>query len=72
VDMISVRATSGERALVIGKYLNPKTLITYEQALDTAGDSFVKIQYLLTRRIKLDYRYGQDQSGLDLNWSLDY
>lgn len=76
VDMFSVQSGTGpeaRQALIVGKYLSRKILLQYEQALEEAGDIFVNIEYLLSQRLKLETHFGlDDQSGVEINWGLDY
>ena len=75
VDMITLNPGSGpegESSVVVGKYLNPKTLLKYEQALDSAAGFFVTLQYTLTETITLETIAGTWQSGGEISWSKDY
>ncbi|HET9234101.1 MAG TPA: translocation/assembly module TamB domain-containing protein, partial [Candidatus Eisenbacteria bacterium] len=75
VDMITLNpgaGPEGESSVIVGKYLNPKTLLKYEQALDSAAGFFVTLQYTLTETITLETIAGTWQSGGEISWSKDY
>ncbi len=74
VDML--RFTAGEtggRALMVGKYLNRRTLLRYEQSLQSEQVFSLGLEYWLARRFKLETSFSRaTQSGLDLKWSRNY
>lgn len=75
VDLVSVQPTSQGTgsALVIGKYLSPRILLQYEQAIQSTEDFLVNLEYLLTRSLRVETFYGrQSQSGAELNWISEY
>jgi translocation and assembly module TamB len=76
VDMISYDEAgdrSGRSALTIGKYLNPRTLVKYEQIIDREIAYLLRLEYALTQAIKVETAFGQGTaSGVDLLWSRDY
>ena len=75
VDLVSVQPTSQGtgNALVIGKYLSPRILLKYEQAIQSSADFLVNLEYLLTRRLRVETFYGrQSQSGAEINWISEY
>ena len=74
VDLIRIETgSSGGSTLVLGKYLSPRLLLQYEQALDDAGAFFVNLEYLLTRRLRVESLVGrEDNSGIQLNWIREY
>ena len=75
VDMISLNpggGPEGENSLVVGKYLSPRALLKYEQALDSAAGFFVTLEYTLTQTITLQTIAGTWQSGAEISWSKDY
>ena len=75
VDLVSVQPTSQGTgsALVIGKYISPRILLKYEQAIQSTEDFLVNVEYLLTRHLRLETFYGQQsQSGAELNWISEY
>jgi len=75
VDMITVNpggGPEGENSVVVGKYLNSRTLLKYEQALDSAAGFFVTLEYTLTQTITLQTIAGTWQSGAEISWSKDY
>jgi autotransporter translocation and assembly factor TamB len=76
VDMLQINpAGSGQEgasSVTVGKYLSPRTLLKYEQALDSGAGFFVTLQYLLTRTITLETLVGTRQSGAQVNWIKDY
>jgi hypothetical protein len=76
VDLVSIGQGTGEEAgtsLTIGKYLSPKVLLKYEQALKDRARFFVNLEYFLTRHFKIETLIGhQNQSAIELNWTSDY
>jgi len=75
VDMITLNpggGPEGENSVVVGKYLSPKALLKYEQALDSAAGFFVTLEYTLTQTITLQTIAGTWQSGAEISWSKDY
>ncbi len=76
VDLVSVQQGSqpnSGNALVIGKYLSPRILLKYEQALQSSADFLVNLEYLLTRHLRLETFYGpRSQSGVEFNWISEY
>jgi autotransporter translocation and assembly factor TamB len=76
VDMVTIRpsnADSRRSALVIGKYLSRRALVKYEQALESAADFFINLEYFLSSSFKLETFIGpQSQSGIEANWSRQF
>jgi autotransporter translocation and assembly factor TamB len=75
VDMITLNpggGPEGENSVVVGKYLSPRALLKYEQALDSAAGFFVTLEYTLTQTITLQTIAGTWQSGAEISWSKDY
>jgi TamB, inner membrane protein subunit of TAM complex len=75
VDMITLNpggGPEGENSVVVGKYLSPRALLKYEQALDSAAGFFVTLQYTLTKTITIETIAGTWQSGAEISWSKDY
>ena len=76
VDIITIQQSTRkpeESALVVGKYLNSRTLIKYEQNLQNTGAYLVNLEYVLTRRFKLETYVDQaTETGIEINWSFDY
>jgi len=76
VDMMSYDETddrSGRSSLTIGKYLNPRTLVKYEQIIDREIAYLLRLEYTLTHSIRVETAFGQGTaSGVDLQWSIDY
>ena len=70
MDMVSVRSGSGSNqgsALVLGKYLNTKTLVKYEQGLSSEGGFLVNLEYSLNEIFKLISIYessGRSSAGV--------
>ncbi len=76
VDVVSITSTGRDNegtALTVGKYLNPRALLSYAQALDPESDSFVSLEYFLRGQFRLESTYGQrGQTSLGFGWSKDY
>jgi len=76
VDLVTIGRGSGEEggtSLTIGKYLSPKVLLKYEQALKDRARFFVNLEYFLTRHFKIETLIGhQSQSAIEFNWTSEY
>lgn len=76
LDMVRIgRGTqdSSSQALMAGKYLSPRVLLSYEQSLEEGDAFFVNLRYWITRDLTLESRLGRsDPSSVQLNWSVDY
>jgi autotransporter translocation and assembly factor TamB len=77
VDVLSIAPKEGtdKSALTVGKYLNPRTMVRYEQVLDQASAFFVHLDYILTEsqewRVHSQISQGE-ASGVDLRWEKDW
>lgn len=75
VDILSVQETTGpqsqtQSALVVGKYLNPKVLVKYQQTLAQGGSILLNLEYYLTRRWTFASVIGWETgSGLEIRWT---
>ena len=75
VDQVQIGSdTLGGSALLLGKFLNPRLLLKYQQSLERSGTYFMTLQYTLNRYFKLITTYGQGEevSGLELRWQRRY
>lgn len=76
VDLVTInQGVRDDQAssLVLGKYLSPKVLLSYEQFLDADSAFRVRLEYDLSRSFDIQTTVGQgDASGIDLLWSRDY
>jgi hypothetical protein len=76
VDLVSVRASrekDTESALVVGKYLTPKLLVMYEQGLRQDSSSYIVMEYLLTRNLRLEtLSSNQNKVGAGISIQRDY
>jgi hypothetical protein len=77
VDIITIQQSTrkpDESALVVGKYLNSRTLIRYEQNLENTGAFLINLEYILPWwGLKLETYVDQaSATGVELNWSKDY
>jgi autotransporter translocation and assembly factor TamB len=77
IDVVSVRSARGAdsegSALVVGKYIRPDLLVTYEQALNQKSTSYVVMEYLLSRYVKLETLYSnQSKTGVGISVEKDY
>ncbi len=76
VDLVSYKPAEGKdeaSSLLIGKYLNPKVMVSYEQVLDRDTAFFVHLHYVLNRYVKVQTSISQGgKSGIELEWSRDY
>lgn len=73
VDMMSIRRAEGtdtQSTLIVGKYLTPRALLKYEQALDSATSFYINLEYMLSQHFKLQTLTGtQGTSGIEVGWS---
>jgi len=73
LDTIEYRQSTAEgeaSSLAVGKYLSPKLLIRYEQSLGEASAFLVKLNYLLSRQLKLETSYeAGGNSGIEVFWT---
>ena len=75
VDQVQIGSDSaGGSTLVLGKYINPRLLLKYNQSLEMSGTYFMTMEYTLSRVFKLISTYGQgeESSGLELRWQRRY
>ncbi len=77
IDVLSVRSARGAgdqgSALVVGKYITPSLLVSYEQALKEKSTSYIVMEYMLTRYVKLETLYGnQSRTGVGVGVEKDY
>ena len=75
VDMVEVGSdSSGESTLMVGKFINPRLMLKYNQSLEKSGTYFLTMEYTLSRIFKLVSTYGQgeEDSGLELQWARRY
>ncbi len=76
VDMFTFQQSTrdpNETALMVGKYLNSKTMLKYEQGLENTANFLINLEYRLTRRFSIETFIDQDsETGLELNWSNEY
>jgi translocation and assembly module TamB len=75
VDMLTINpsgGSSGQSTVVVGKYLDPRTLIKYEQTLQGVSEFFVTLQYRLTNYLTVETLVGATQSGAGVSWTRDY
>jgi len=76
IDLVSIRSGRGdsqENALVVGKYLTPKLLVSYEQGLKEKSTSYIVMEYLLHRSVRVETLYGNDgRSSAGINLQKDY
>ncbi len=76
VDMVTFQQSTRDpkkSALLVGKYLNSRTMIKYEQGLENTTEFLINLEYYLTRRLKLETYIDQaSETGIEINWSKDY
>jgi hypothetical protein len=76
IDLVSIRSGRGndqENALVVGKYLTPKLLVSYEQGLKEKSTSYIVMEYLLRRNVRVETLYGNDgRSSAGIKLQKDY
>ncbi len=59
--------------MIVGKYLNTKTMIKYEQNLEDTSTYLINLEYYLTKRFKLETFIDQmSNTGVEINWTKDY
>ena len=76
IDVVSFTRSTREpdqSALVVGKYLNRKLLLKYEQNLKDTASYLINLEYYLNRRLTLETFRDQDsERGLEIHWSKHY
>lgn len=76
VDMFTFQQSTrdpNETALMVGKYINNKTMLKYEQGLENTANFLINLEYQLSRRFKVETFIDQkSETGLELNWSNEY
>jgi autotransporter translocation and assembly factor TamB len=81
VLMYNPSGREGKSTIVMGKYLNPRALLKYEQALESGAGFFVTLEYsldglnvggLTLRNLRIETLVGTRQSGAEVSWSRDY
>ena len=75
VDILSIEPASdgGAAALVVGQYLSPDVVIQYEQVLEEGAAAVVRLEYAITRFLRLETTASQgDHSGVELEWRRDH
>jgi autotransporter translocation and assembly factor TamB len=76
VDMFTFQQSTrvpNETALMVGKYLNRRTMLKYEQGLENTASFLINLEYHLTRRFTIETFIDQDsETGLEINWSNEY
>ncbi len=76
LDVVSISPKSGESettTLTVGKYLNPKVMVRYEQLLRESSAFFVHLDYLLARQLKVHTQVSQGEaSGVELKWERNW
>jgi len=73
LDQIRVGPGRGGNALILGKFLNPRMLLKYQQSLVRSGTYNMTVEYTLNRLLRLISTYGHEEaSGLELRWQSRY
>jgi len=76
VDVVTVKSTGADSegsAVSLGKYLNPRTLLSYAYPLDSQSPAFVSLEYFLKGRFVVQSMYDNEGLGsLGVGWSKDY
>ena len=76
LDLVQLRQREGDEeqlSLVVGKYLSPRVLLSYDQGLASGTDFVVNLEYWLTRHLRLETQSSrQSQSAIEMNWARDY
>lgn len=73
LDQIRLGSGKSGSSLILGKFLNPKMLIKYQQSLVRSGTYNMTVEYTLNRLLRLISTYGHEEaSGLELRWQRRY
>jgi len=78
VDVLTIAPRDGDSdtsSLTVGKYLNPKVMVRYEQVLSQNSAFFVHLDYSLTESQvwKLHTQVSQGEaSGIEIRWEKDW
>jgi hypothetical protein len=77
VDVVTVKSAGANNegsAVSLGKYLNPRTLLSYAYPLDTQSQPSVSLEYFLKGRfvVRSTYDIHDGLGSLGVGWSKDY
>ena len=77
VDVVTVKSAGVDNegsAVSLGKYLNPRTLLSYAYPLDSQSQASVSLEYFLKGRfvVKSTYDIHEGLGSLGVGWSKDY
>jgi hypothetical protein len=76
VDMFTFEQSSrdpNKTSLTVGKYINTRTMLKYEQGIEDTANFLINLEYQLTRRFSIETFIDQDsETGLEINWSKEY
>lgn len=75
VDLVSIEpgTDGGAASLVLGQYLSPDVIVQYEQVLEEGAASLVRLEYTITRALRLETTASQgEHSGIEIQWQKDY
>ncbi len=62
-----------QMALTVGKYINTRTILKYEQGIENSANFLINLEYQLTKRFKIETFVDHSQeTGLEINWSKEY
>ncbi len=75
LDLVSIEPSADDEnatSLVVGKYLDPKVVLRYEQVMSDESAWYVHLDYLVTSFLKLHSVISEGaESGLEMMWYLD-
>jgi len=75
LDMLTVREKEdgGGTELVMGKYINQRALLRYEQTIEKSLGFMINLEYWLARNFRIITHMGDgSHSGIEMDWSKDY
>jgi autotransporter translocation and assembly factor TamB len=75
LDLVSIEPSADDEtatSLVVGKYIDPKVVIRYEQVMSEESAWYVHLEYLMTSVLKLHSVISEGaESGIEMMWYLD-
>lgn len=76
VDMVTFQQSTrqpDQAALMLGKYLNRRTLLKFEQGIEDTANFLINLEYFITANLKVKTSIDQsEETGIELNWTTEY
>ena len=76
VDMVTFQQSTRQpeqSALMLGKYINSRTLLKFEQGIENTANFLINLEYFITANLKVETSIDQSQeTGIELKWTKEY